>query len=316
MAKNSSFGPLNAYLWLLSHHLWPLKPLNNTSLHSPISACWSTGGWTNSLGAPMLWGNNNRTPESHLGSSALLNLQPLHNVGCTLGSCTDHWCLLLSAKAQLQQRVYREEYTLYWHGKNRLNLSCDKQNHGRGAWGWGGGVLLWGMKFVVGLWIKANHNQSSILKFPHKKSSRPLECKCFMLCVGVGTWGWRPREPVERLQRARCCRKTFEMMGLVWMDDLCLLSDHPLAMPALQSPHCTSISPLCTVFLWSPASASLHQPLLSFHCSPSVSFSSSFSPAVYLAVFLGRWTGGFDPSDAAHFPLCLPLRVYSWLSSL
>lgn len=143
------------------------------------------------------------------------------------------------------------------------------------SWSWclRRGVLLWSSKFVVGLWIKANHNQSSILKFPHKKSSRPVECKCFMLCVGVGTWGWRPREPVERLQRARCCRNTFEMMCLVWMDDLCLLSDHPLVMPALQSPHCTSISPLCSVF------SDLQLPLL--FSSPS---SLSIAPRLFLSL--------------------------------
>lgn len=47
---------------------------NNTSLYSPISACWSTGGWTDGQGAPMLRGNNHHTPESHLGSSVWLQV--------------------------------------------------------------------------------------------------------------------------------------------------------------------------------------------------------------------------------------------------
>lgn len=81
----------------------------------------------------------------------------------------------------------------------------------------------------------------------------------------------RPREPVAWLERTHWCRNTFEMMRLVELDDLCLLSDQLLVLPALRSPRCTSISPFGTFFLWPTASASLHLPLLSFHRSASVS---------------------------------------------
>lgn len=164
---------INQLFWsfecTLSHHLWPLKPLNNTTLHSPISACWSTG-----LTARVPWCSGELTITHQraiwgpaFGSKSLeLTNTPQY---CTLGSCTDHWCWLFSAKAQLQQRVYRSPWRRGIHTTLTLQEQAKfimwRAESWLGCWG----MLLWGMKFVVGLWIKANQNQNSILKFPHKK---------------------------------------------------------------------------------------------------------------------------------------------------
>lgn len=121
-----------------------------------------------------------------------------------------------------------------------------------------------------------------------------------------------------------CCHNTFQMTCFLSMDDLCRSVCLQIIVWWCQPSghHTVHPSLLFVPFLWSPASASHPIPSYAPPLFPllpvcfSVSLFSSFSPAVFLAIFLGRWTGGFDPSDAAHFPLCLPLRVYSWLSSL
>lgn len=119
-----------------------------------------------------------------------------------------------------------------------------------------------------------------------------------MLCEGVGIWGWRPLALAKWLQKHTAVIITFKWhVFCQWMTSVALSayrSSFGGASPLVTTPyiHLFSLCLFCDLLLPLPI-PSHHMPLLSFHCSPSVSLSLFlfFSGCVfsYFSWQVNRW---------------------------